>query len=56
MTAVTRDKAEAGFEAVDGGLERPVIAFERSGKHNRRIYDASWHEWRQRNDLPKESV
>lgn len=57
--------AEAGVD-----LDRPVIAtcgsgvtaaiiafqLERLGKHDWRLYDASWHEWGQRDDLPKESI
>jgi thiosulfate/3-mercaptopyruvate sulfurtransferase len=40
------------------GVTASIIAFqlERLGKHDWHIYDASWHEWGQRDDLPKESI
>lgn len=67
---VTPEEAKAKFEASGADLDKPVIAtcgsgvtaciiafqLERLGKHDWRVYDASWHEWGQRDDLPKESV
>jgi thiosulfate/3-mercaptopyruvate sulfurtransferase len=67
---VTPEEAKAKFEAAGVDLAKPVIAtcgsgvtaciiafqLERLGKHDWRVYDASWHEWGQRDDLPKESV
>lgn len=67
---VSPERARALFEAAGADLSRPVIAtcgsgvtaciiafqLERLGKHDWRIYDASWHEWGQRTDLPRESL
>jgi thiosulfate/3-mercaptopyruvate sulfurtransferase len=66
----TPDVARHQFEAAGVDLSRPVIStcgsgvtasiiafqLERLGKHDWHIYDASWHEWGQRDDLPKESI
>lgn len=40
------------------GITASILAFhlERIGKTGWKIYDGSWHEWGQRDDLPKESV
>ncbi len=67
---VDTGEAKRPFEAAGVDLDKPVIAtcgsgvtaaiiafqLERLGKHDWRIYDASWHEWGQRDDLPKESI
>lgn len=67
---VSPEQAKAKFEAAGVDLDKPVIAtcgsgvtaciiafqLERLGKHDWRVYDASWHEWGQRDDLPKESI
>lgn len=39
------------------GVTAAILAFhlERIGRHDWRIYDGSWHEWGQRDDLPKET-
>ncbi|SFU22394.1 sulfurtransferase [Mesorhizobium sp. YR577] len=70
FTFVSPMKARELFEATGVDLSRPAIAtcgsgvtaaiiafqLERIGKHDWRLYDASWHEWGQCEDLPKESV
>jgi thiosulfate/3-mercaptopyruvate sulfurtransferase len=40
------------------GVTAAILSFqlERMGRSNWRLYDGSWHEWGQRDDLPKESV
>jgi thiosulfate/3-mercaptopyruvate sulfurtransferase len=66
----TPERARQLFEQAGVDLERPIIStcgsgvtasiiafqLERIGKHDWKIYDASWHEWGQRDDLPKESI
>jgi len=39
------------------GVTAAILAFhlERIGRHGWHIYDGSWHEWGQRDDLPKET-
>lgn len=70
FTFKSPDEAEALFKAAGVDLDRPIIAtcgsgvtaciiafqLERLGRHDWKIYDASWHQWGQREDLPKVSV
>jgi thiosulfate/3-mercaptopyruvate sulfurtransferase len=64
------EEARQVFETAGVDLQKPVIAtcgsgvtaciiafqLERLGKDDWQVYDGSWHEWGQRNDLPKESI
>jgi len=70
FTFVAPVKAREIFEAAGVNLEKPVIAtcgsgvtavillfqLARLGKTDVTLYDGSWHEWGQRDDLPKVSV
>lgn len=70
FTFVSPEQAEAIFREAGVDIDRPVIAtcgsgvtaailafqLARLGKADWTIYDGSWHEWGQRDDLPKETV
>lgn len=70
FTFVSPEQAEAIFRAAGVDIDRPVIAtcgsgvtasilafqLARLGKTDWTIYDGSWHEWGQRDDLPKETI
>ena len=70
FTFVDADRAAELIEGAGVDLDRPVIAtcgsgvtaailafqLARMGKQDVTLYDGSWHEWGQRDDLPKESL
>lgn len=70
FTFVAPEQAEAIFREAGVDIDRPVIAtcgsgvtasilafqLARLGKTDWTIYDGSWHEWGQRDDLPKETI
>ncbi|MFN3546004.1 MAG: sulfurtransferase [Mesorhizobium sp.] len=70
FTFVSPEQAEGIFREAGVDIDRPVIAtcgsgvtaailafqLARIGKSDWMIYDGSWHEWGQRDDLPKETI
>ena len=70
FTFVDADRAAELIVGAGVDLDRPVIAtcgsgvtaailafqLARMGKQDVTLYDGSWHEWGQRDDLPKESL
>jgi thiosulfate/3-mercaptopyruvate sulfurtransferase len=70
FTFVSPQRAEAIFREAGVDIDRPVIAtcgsgvtaailafqLARIGKTDWTLYDGSWHEWGQRDDLPKETT
>lgn len=52
------DIAQPVIATCGSGVTAAILAFhfDRIGKSDWKIYDGSWHEWGQRDDLPKESA